>query len=177
MSDDHPFMKVLQAAGLYRPDDGTPRPDLSGLPSAPSGDPDAHRYAAKALEYEADIVASAAEGTRNDTLNRAAFKLGSLVTAGHLDGQDVIDTLAAAARASGLPDSEINRVVYRAATAGGREPRQVKLEPRETIEPAHTLQIAPPMPEHTTNGNTPPDAADDTDQLVADIAADRKSVV
>lgn len=168
MSDDHPFMKVLQAAGLYRPEAGTPRPDLSGLPSAPSGDPSAQRYAAKALEYEADIVAQAGEGSRNDTLNRAAFKLGSLVSAGHLDGQDVIDTLAAAARVSGLPAGEINRVVYRAANAGSKQPRQVKLEPRETIAPAHTLQVAPPPP--AVNGSAVATSDNATAELVAGIA-------
>lgn len=142
MTDEHPFLKVLHAAGLYRRN-GSPVPqvDLSELPTADAGDPSAQRYAEKALEYEADEVAAATEGTRNHTLNKAAYKLGSLVSAGHLDGQTVINTLEASARISGLPPSEINRVVYRATREGGQTPREVRLEPMDGATPAHTLDL------------------------------------
>jgi ketosteroid isomerase-like protein len=160
VKDDHPIAKALIAAGLYRPGESARKADLSGLPSAPAGDPDARRYAEKALEYEADEVGKAGEGSRNDTLNRAAFKLGSLVAAGHLDGQAVIDTLSAAARASGLPASEVNRVVYRAANAGAKEPRDVKLESRDTLPATYTLSAVPTGGEVTAEPPSPPEATD-----------------
>src|SRR5690554_6160469 len=45
---------------------------------------------------------SAVEGTRNDTLNRAAFSLGQLVAAGELDRDQVERELTAAAELVGL---------------------------------------------------------------------------
>ncbi|SEF34360.1 AAA domain-containing protein [Amycolatopsis pretoriensis] len=142
----HPFLAVLEAAGLYTPNGHAVTVDLSDLPAAAAGDPAAAHYAEKALEYEADAVAASTEGTRNDNLNRACFKIGSLVAAGHLDAQHAIDTLIAAARVSGLPASEINHVVYRATREGGAEPRVVKLEPVKGYRPAYTLDGPPPAP-------------------------------
>lgn len=179
--DDAPIFKALAAAGLYTPGAvDIPPGQLIPGPGAPAGDTGAARYASKALEYEADAVAASEPGTRNDNLNRAAFKLGSLVTAGHLDGQLVIDTLTAAARVSGLPPSEITRVVWRAARDGGQTPRVVKLEPRDTVAPAYTLTPAPPaltvVP--TLADETPPDppappsgTAPDLSHMVGDIDA------
>jgi hypothetical protein len=165
LSDDHPIARALIAAGLYRPDGVTRPVGLPELPRAAAGDPAAAQYGLKALEYEADIVAASTEGTRNDALNRAAFKLGSLVTAGHLDGQLVIDTLIAAARVSGLPVSEINRVVYRAAREGGETPRVVQLEPRETIAPAFSLAVPPGNALSLIQGQNSAPAVDNDDQL------------
>jgi hypothetical protein len=59
------------------------------------------------LTGEAEKVATAYEGTRNDTLNTAALKVGRYMVAGHLDADEARGTLAAAARKAGLPDSEI----------------------------------------------------------------------
>lgn len=160
---NHGFLQVLQTAGLYDP--GTAEHvDLSDLPTAPAGDPDAQRYAQKALEYETDEVAQSNEGTRNETLNRAAFKLGSLVTSGHLDGQTVIDSLQAAARASGLPASEINRVVWRGVRDGGKQPREVRLNERDDTPAAYTLTA---VPDNATDDNS--DAASMVDELVASV--------
>lgn len=54
-------------------------------------------YAEAALEGECRRVAAAPEGLRNDTLNRAAFSLGTLVGAGVLDEARVVESLASAA--------------------------------------------------------------------------------
>lgn len=164
---DQGFLNIMQAAGLYNPQEDTPRPDLSGLPTAPVGDPDAARYAQKALDYETDAVAASVEGTRNDTLNRAAYKLGSLVSAGHLDGQRVIDSLSAAARVSGLPPSEINSVVWRATRDGGSTPREVHLDPARNGAPAaHVIDL--PTSTRATGANDSSD--DDVASEVAQIA-------
>jgi P4 family phage/plasmid primase-like protien len=60
------------------------------------------RYARAALQGEIGRVANAAKGTRNNTLNRAAFALGQLVEAGRLDQAEAERELTAAAEACGL---------------------------------------------------------------------------
>lgn len=80
------------------------------------------RYAAAALEAEADRVARARPGTRNDTLNRAAFALGRLVGAGLLDAGLVTRELTDAARYAGLGRAEIRRTIRSGLTAGRRQP-------------------------------------------------------
>jgi len=86
------------------------------------------RYASVALAAEADRVARAPVGTRNDTLNRAAFALGRLVGAGLLDREVVTAELAAAARWAGLGRAETTRTIRSGLTAGRRQP----LDPART---------------------------------------------
>ena len=98
------------------------RPALHG-PAAPPGG--AQAYATTALEAECARVASAIEGTRNDTLNQAAFNLGQLVGAGHLDDAAVRTRLADAAAECGLGDIEADRTIQSGVTDGAKQPRQV----------------------------------------------------
>jgi hypothetical protein len=79
-----------------------------------------HRYAEAALAAEADRVARAPVGARNDTLNRAAFALGRLVGAGLLDEASVRRELARAARHAGLGRAETVRTIRSGLTAGCR---------------------------------------------------------
>jgi len=78
------------------------------------------RYAAVALEAETDRVARAPVGTRNDTLNRAAFALGRLVGAGLLDAGTVTRELTAAAAWAGLGRAETGRTIRSGLSAGRR---------------------------------------------------------
>lgn len=80
-------------------------------------------YALAALRSETERVASARPGTRNDTLNRAAFSLGQLVAAGLIPPIPVITSLVDAARYAGLPEEEAVRTVRSGLTAGQRNPR------------------------------------------------------
>ena len=80
-------------------------------------------YAMAALRGEADLVASARPGTRNDTLNRAAFSLGQLVIAGLLPPLAVVTALATAAERAGLPADEARRTIRSGMTAGSNCPR------------------------------------------------------
>lgn len=117
-------------------------PDPFDAPAAPLDDPfDAPRgpsgaggsgggYAVAALNREADAVRSAAEGTRNDTLNRAAFSLGQLVAGGELDEQTVTSVLREAARAAGLNEREILRTIGSGLSKGRLNPRTA---PRDQI--------------------------------------------
>jgi len=103
-------------------------PPLDAWPHARIVHPD--RYAAVALEAETARVARAAVGSRNDTLNRAAFALGRLVGAGLLDERTVSRELTTAARWAGLGRVEIARTIHSGLTAGRRQPVDV---PRQRV--------------------------------------------
>ena len=80
------------------------------------------RYAQAALTAQTDRVARAPVGTRNDTLNRAAFALGRLVGAGLLDATETVRELEAAAGFAGLGRAETRRTIRSGLTAGRRMP-------------------------------------------------------
>ena len=80
-------------------------------------------YALAALREETRLVATARPGTRNDTLNRAAFSLGQLAAAGLLPPLAVATALAGAAERAGLPKSEARRTIRSGMTAGAHRPR------------------------------------------------------
>ena len=108
---------------------------IAGPPRFAQDRPIAHpeRYATVALEAESDRVARAPTGTRNDTLNRAAFALGRLVGAGWLDAHEVAAELEAAARFAGLGRTETRRTIRSGLTAGRRPP-------------VSSARVAPPRP-------------------------------
>jgi hypothetical protein len=109
----------------------------SRAPKVTNGD----AYAMAALREEAERVALAPEGTRNDTLNRAAFGLGQLVAAGLLPAQDVTTMLAQAAAHAGLAAGEASRTIRSGMAAGARFPRQVTrhAQPPELRVPEYRL--------------------------------------
>jgi hypothetical protein len=80
-------------------------------------------YGAAALVDEVAKVRSAVVGTRNHTLNAAAFSLGQLVAGGVLDGVTVVRELVAAAGAVGLGEQEAVRTIESAFTAAAQTPR------------------------------------------------------
>ncbi len=81
------------------------------------------RYAAVALRKEIDRVLAAEPGTRNHTLNAAAYSLGQLVAAGVLPAELTTDALHGAGTAVGLPDRETAATVRSGLTAGAKHPR------------------------------------------------------
>lgn len=72
---------------------------------------------------EADAVAAAAEGSRNDRLNRAAFALGTFVGAGALGADEARGVLLEAASRCGLPTAEAAATIRSGLAAGIRHPR------------------------------------------------------
>ncbi len=117
-------------AWLYEAMDATAVPSAS--PSAPIRfDPaaDASAYAAAALNGEVLTVLRASEGSRNDTLNKAAVKIGGLVGAGSLDRATAAQRLAQAAVGCGLPLQEANATIKSGLDFGISNPRDLaKLE-------------------------------------------------
>ncbi len=81
-------------------------------------------YAQRALDGELARIATAAEGVRNDTLNRAAFSLGTLIGAGAMNRPDVENALAGAAEAAGIPPHEASRTIRSGLDAGESRPRR-----------------------------------------------------
>jgi hypothetical protein len=102
---------------------------FNGTPSKLSGPfPMRDRvWARAALEEECALVVAAPVGTRNTTLNRAAFNLFQIVAGGALSEQEVGDRLFAAADACGLiADDGVPQVlatIKSGACAGFKKPR------------------------------------------------------
>jgi hypothetical protein len=80
-------------------------------------------YALAALREETRLVATARQGTRNDTLNRAAFNLGQLVAVGLLPPLATVTALLDAAERAGLRHDEARRTINSGLSAGARKPR------------------------------------------------------
>lgn len=117
---------------MQRIDDRNRATQPPGSPAAPpaaasGGNP---AYVQAALTSEASLVANAAPGTRNDTLNRAAFNLTRYIQSGELDATTVADALAGAARTAGLADAEI-----RATLASAHRGSAAKVGPRNAPPP------------------------------------------
>jgi hypothetical protein len=85
-------------------------------------------YGRVALEREIAALAATAPGSRNHTLNRAAFSLFQLVAGGELDQRDVIAGLCRAAEVNGLARDDgwhtIWATIRSGACAGAQHPRR-----------------------------------------------------
>ncbi|WP_417709776.1 AAA family ATPase [Roseibium aggregatum] len=96
-------------------------------------------YAVAALDDECRKVATAVNGTRNNTLNSAVFSLAQLVAGGELSREAVEARLSGAALAAGLSQDEITRTFASGFEAGSQKPR-TRPEPAPHVErqaPAH----------------------------------------
>lgn len=126
----HADLPVAEAPGwlldmLRSYDKGQTGSALSGeAPSAATGA--ARRYAEAAVESEAERMRTAAEGTRNDTLNQCAFSLGTLGGAGLLTEETAYAALREAALAAGLADGEIRATFLSGWRKGLDNPRNVQ---------------------------------------------------
>jgi Bifunctional DNA primase/polymerase, N-terminal len=83
----------------------------------------ARRYVRAALDAELVAVTTAPVGTRNTTLNRAAFRLGQLAGAGLTARDALANALLHAARSAGLGDTEARPTIASGLGAGERHPR------------------------------------------------------
>lgn len=102
-----------------------PAPRRTAMPETAAGDR-RRRYFTAALRAELGDVASAAPGTRNDTLNRAAFRLAQLAASGHGSLDELTAPLLDAALAAGLTDAEALATIASALRAGQQHPRPTR---------------------------------------------------
>lgn len=125
---------------LLDPDDvpaeNTPARPVPAAPTATANAGDLRPYVRAAFDREVNAVALAPNGTRNPTLNRAAFSLFQIVAAGELDAGTVESALLDAATGAGLSETEVRRTLQSARDAGLKSPRQM---------PAPRQQTPPPM--------------------------------
>jgi hypothetical protein len=84
-----------------------------------------NRYGLAALTREASLVRAAVSGTRNETLNLAAFRLGQLIGPGVIEREVVEEVLFEAASRAGLGEWEIHRTIRSGIEAGQKHPRSV----------------------------------------------------
>lgn len=80
-------------------------------------------YTRKVVQAECDAITSAADGEQNETINRAAFSLGTLVGAGALSEAEARDDLLAAARAGNHPEGRALATIESGLRAGMAQPR------------------------------------------------------
>jgi hypothetical protein len=105
----------------------SPPPASQAVPPPTKGPPEGSRscrYAVRALEREASLLCGAQRGTRNDTLNKAAFRMGTLIGGGRLDRSLVEEALLDAASAIGLGRDEARATIGSGIGSGIRHPRQ-----------------------------------------------------
>jgi putative DNA primase/helicase len=84
------------------------------------------RYAEAALRAEEDRLRHAPSGSRNDTLNEAAFSLGTLGGAGLMEEGEAWAALSEAASAAGLGQEETRKTFLSGWRSGLENPRQVQ---------------------------------------------------
>jgi putative DNA primase/helicase len=109
------------AQGAYRWLTGHAPSDIDLAPWPDSIIPTASdSYATKALRSEIEAVSTATRGTRNNTLNKAAFALGQFIGAGRLD-RSVAET--ALLRATDLDIEEAERTIASGIADGMQQPR------------------------------------------------------
>ena len=111
-------------------------------------------YGLKALQAECDKVRSAAQGNRNDALNRAAFAVFQLVAGGELDPLEAESCLTSAAENCGLPGNEIRATIKSAREKAAQAPRTApeasfqvftyQAPVPEECSPPESYQLPPP---------------------------------
>jgi hypothetical protein len=133
----HPNGKRYEWLDGYEPDD-QPIDQAPGwlielLPSKASSSPPSAvspskstRYGLSALHNELGKLAVSAVGKRNTNLNDAAFSLGQLVASGHLDFEEVVNSLLIVARRIDLAEAEIIRTIRSGMMVGLMTPRTPK---------------------------------------------------
>lgn len=102
-------------------------PPAQGVLTPARGAWEATAYAQAALNAEQAQIAMAPEGTRNDTLNRAAFNLGQLVAGGQISVEQVTTALTHAGIAAGLEPREIANTLRSGLSEGSRHARSPRV--------------------------------------------------
>lgn len=89
-------------------------------------------YGTGAMDGELKSLAAAAEGDRNNHLNRSAFALGQLCAGGEVQEEAAIRRLEYVARDLGLEDDEVSATIKSGWSAGVLEPREAPIRERVT---------------------------------------------
>lgn len=118
-----------------------PRPQpTSHVLSASRSEP-SNAYAAAAVDGETLAVLRAVEGTRNDTLHKAAVRIGGLVGAGALGRGEAEQQLAAAALGCGLSAAEAAATIRSGLDFGVANPRDLARVEAEKQDKARAANV------------------------------------
>ncbi|MFE8962132.1 hypothetical protein [Streptomyces iakyrus] len=100
---------------------GSGQPRATGTFTVTSDSMDA--YTRKALQDECDAIVGAPDGDQNNTINRAAFSVGTLVAAGALGEAEAREALLSAARAGNHPEGRARPSIESGLRSGQQHPR------------------------------------------------------
>lgn len=121
-------------------------PDLTALEAAKRGE----KWAQRALEAEMQLVAGAMNGTRNNTLNNAAVKLGHKVAAGYLEASEVEAALLQAAQNSGLVSENGADAALATIRSGLTKGMEEPQHPQDRPEYNRPFAVITPQPERAS---------------------------
>jgi hypothetical protein len=135
-------------------DDPAPAPDwlLSAKPHVPerqsssatvtvrTADPRVLAYCQTAIAQELGVVANAPDGTRNNTLNAAAFNIGQIVGAGLADRDDMAAALSEAASHWPNPAKTAGTIAS-GLTAGMATPRAFPMDDEPPFDPTEMQKV------------------------------------
>jgi hypothetical protein len=109
-----------------------PRRPSSAVEHKMAADPETagERYFVAVVGRLRDDLLNTPAGSRNNSLNRAAFAVGQLAGLTSKNVEWALSCLRAAATAAGLDDHEIQRTIQSGLEAGLAEPRVIVFEPR-----------------------------------------------
>jgi len=93
-----------------------------------------HPYGNRALDGECQKIVAAQNGTRNSTLNEAAFAVAQLVAGGEVSHDEAKSRLTGAAADCGLDPAEVKATLESAFAAGVQSPRSAP-ESRSDFRP------------------------------------------
>jgi hypothetical protein len=130
----------LNAPRAEKPANVAPTPKAT-----PRGEAAVDRYIARAIKFEVHAVATAVEGTRNNTLNSAALSLGGLVAGGYVPRSEIESALIDAALSAGLPLDEAAATIRSGLEAAKPRDVQAEMAKRPTRK---VRKAATPTPEH-----------------------------
>lgn len=120
------------------------RPEHTG--SGP--DDRAIRYCQAALDNATDTVRGSGDGSRNETLNSAAYGLAQLIGTGGLTEDTIREHLTIAAQSIGLDDREIRTTLNSGIRSGRADPRTIP-PPSGSETPRRTAPRPAPAPRPT----------------------------
>lgn len=147
-TDQHWLVRAAIAQGV-RPDPGNTEPRNSDAPVVDANDPEAGPWLAALMRGCCQTVAQTGEGSRNDTLYKQAFRIGTFVSGGYLDEGDARLQLMEAAGEAGLSTSEAGRTIRQGFDGAQECPATLQLDSRE----AYSLEAPVMGPESATDAS------------------------
>lgn len=125
-------------------------------PAAGVTDPAGREEAMARLSGMLSKIAIAAEGTRNDTLNRYAYTVGGFVAGGLLDEGEAFEALVRAGLSAGLEQHEVIATVRSGLSGGIRAPLAIERSPNiRFLPPTGTVGATPAQKPRGRGGDKP----------------------